>query len=505
MKRSSLILFLLCITLAVSAQQTDSSRFAALGLKLAEYYDAMKYESLDVQKSECDFLIESATDSDLRQFIAQDIYDHYIDSPVMGSENVAVYVYDKWFAEGKLNMRSQEELLDAKVHADFNRQSLIGCQAPYLNMESIDGTRVCLFDAGNRPGVFRVLYFYDTDCAKCKMETMFLNALFASKDYPVEFYAIYVGDKRQEWEHYVAEQFTSVPDAFHLWDPSLDSDFQNKYGVVRTPRLLLIDPEGVIIGRGLDTQALDLLLETAFASRQLEYGSRESEELFDGIFAASSGRPSENEVKGIADYIHDKTLAMGDVLMFKQLAGDYLYYLSTRTSEGFREGMRYHIDKNILSQDKVWTSQDDSLRVVGFAQMMSDLLSKSAPGSVITSIRVPAQRYTWRGSKSVDIRLDRLHGKRNIIIFYTEGCDVCAAEKEHAVKLLEMAADRKLSGPERRTARQTEVYMVNVDQLMSSDPQKASNLMDHFDLSSLPYITMTDSHGIVLRRYFSLQ
>lgn len=493
------------MTLVVSAQPTDSTRFAALGLKLAEYYDAMKYESLDVQKSECDFLIESATDPDLRQFIAQDIYDHYIGSPVMGSENVAVYVYDIWFAPGKLNMRSQEELLDAKVHADFNRQSLIGCQAPYLRMESIDGTWMNLFDAGTRPGVFRVLYFYDTDCAKCKLETMFLNALFESKDYPVEFYAIYVGDKRQEWEHYVAEQFASVPGAFHLWDPSLESDFQKKYGVVRTPRLLLIDPEGVIIGRGLDTQALDLLLETAFASRQLEYGSRESEEMFDGIFAASAGRPSENEVKGIADYIYDKTLAAGDVLMFKQLAGDYLYYLSTRTSEGFREGMRYHIDKNILSQDNIWTSQDDSLRVVGLAQMMSDLLSKSVPGAVIPSIKVPAQRYTWRGNRAVNIRLDRLRGKRNIIIFHTEGCDVCAAEKKQAMELLKAATDRRLSGEERRAARHTEVYMVNVDQLMDSDSQRASSLMDHFDLSALPYITMTDSHGIILRRYISLQ
>ena len=63
MKRILLILlplFLLVKTGEMSsfAQQLDSARMNALSSRLSEYFEALKHESLDVQKAECDFLID---------------------------------------------------------------------------------------------------------------------------------------------------------------------------------------------------------------------------------------------------------------------------------------------------------------------------------------------------------------------------------------------------------------------------------------------------------------
>ena len=269
-----------------------------------------------------------------------------------------------------------------------------------------------------------------------------------------------------------------------------------------TPRLFLVAPDGVILGRGLDVNALQTLLDGIFAPSVLEYGGPESEALYDGIFSASGGQPSEAEVKGIADYIADRTLARGDTLMFRQMAGDYLYYLASHSGEGVKEGLRYHIDRNILSCD-VWESADDSLKVVGFAQMMSDLLSKAAPGTLVPGIKVPGQLCTWRGEKFKDQRLDKLKKKVNIIIFYTEGCEVCAAQKAAAMDLLREGGAPAQAGPAAGSGRKINVFMINMDEIMASDPALAARLMDSFDLSSLPYILMTDSNGVVLRRYVS--
>lgn len=52
--------------------------------------------------------------------------------------------------------------------------------------------------------------------------------------------------------------------------------------------------------------------------------------------------------------------------------------------------------------------------------------------------------------------------------------------------------------------RRVRLVMVNVDKIMSSDPDLASGLMDSFDLSSLPFILQTDASGIIQRRYLSL-
>ena len=452
---------------------------AMLGERLQEYYKAIERESLTVQKGECDFLIESMTDSLLRQFVALDAYGHYFNSPLMGAENVAIYIYDKWINSGKVKMKSQEDLMAARIHAEFNRQSLIGKQAPDLQ------------GLNNQNGKYRVLYFYDTDCSKCKFESILLRNLLNSKAYPVQFVAFYVGDNKQAWEEYVLKSLTvnsKTVETVHMWDPTMESDYQRKYGVLQTPRLFLIAPDGTIIGRGLDTKALEILLDDAFQEKILTYGSPESEILYDGIFAMSGGKPSENEVKGISDYIHDKTLARGDTLMFKQMAGDYLYYLASHSGEGFKEGMRYHINKNILVDNGVWRSSDDSLKVIGFARIMDDLLSKAAPGTKVPAIKVTGRLYKGQKSRDVKVRLDKLRGNRNYIMFITDGCEICAAQKEAAFEILKKE--------------KANVLMINMDEIMESSPSLASKLMDAFDLSSLPYILITDSRGDILRRYF---
>ena len=504
--RSLVLILSFLLPLMAAARQADSTKTAALGDKLAEYYETLKHESLNVQKNECDFLIESTSDSLLRQFVALDIYGHYRDSKIMGAENVAVHVYDKWFASGQVKMRNEAELSAARAFEDFKRRSLIGEKAPSIYMETMDGSALEVFGPEDGMGSFRILYFYDTDCSKCELETSLLRQLLKSKDYPVELYAIYAGDDPLAWKNYAARRLF-IDGAIHLWDPSLVSDFQEKYGVTATPRLFLVAPDGIILGRGLDVNALQTLLDGIFAPRTLEYGTSESEALYDGIFSASGGQPSEGEVKGMSDYIADRTLARGDTLLFRQMAGDYLYYLASHSGEGVKEGLRYHIDRNIFSQD-VWKSADDSLKVVGFAQIMSDLLSKAAQGTVVPGIKVPGQLYTWRGEKFRSKRLDKLNQKVNIMIFYTEGCEVCAAQKAAAQALLRGDVAPEQAGVVGKDShvdsRDINVFMINMDKIMASDPALATRLMDSFDLSTLPYILITDSEGVVLRRYVSL-
>ena len=485
-----LITFLLC-TLVCGAEervQKDTAVLNALTAKLQEYFEAMMYESVQVQMGECDFLIESTSDSLLRSHVARTIYDHYSKSPVMGAEAVAIHVYDQWYKPGLVKMSSDAELFGAKVFVEFNRQSQIGCKAPELTMESSDGSLVQLFQDGDKQNVFRVLYFYDTDCSNCKIQSILLSNLLVTESFPVEFYAIYTGDNHESWMKYISERF-DIPGTsakiFHLWDPEIDSDFQRKYGILQTPRIFLVAPDGVIAGRGLDALALSQMLHQIFDSVDLEYGSKESADLFDGIFAGAL--PSVTDVQFLADQIASSTLPKGDTLMFRQMTGDLLYYLSTRSGEGFKEGLDYLIDTYIVD-NKAWRSADDSLKIVGFAGIMKDLLFKAKPGTQIADVKVPGVLVTAKGEKGYKASLKKLGAEKNIIIFYTEGCHICAAEKQAARE--QALADKNVA-----------VLMINVDEIMYTDPALASKLFDLFDLSSLPYIIETNSKGLIQRRY----
>ena len=498
MKRLIIILAaFLAAAVISSAQQFDSAKRVLLDEKLAEYTAAIEREGVQAQKEECDFLIGSSTDSLVRQYVALRLYDHYMSSKVMGAEAVAIHIFDTWFLPGKVSMGDDMDLMTARVYAEFNRQSQIGMQAPELTMEAMGGDIVTLFPSGdNVKDRHSVLFFYDTDCAKCKVESILLSHLLEEEDYPIDFYAIYTGDNRESWEAYVAERFdfpTGRTKVTHLWDPTLDSDFQRKYGILQTPRMYLIRPDQVIKGRGLDTYALALMLNEILAHPDLDYGNPQMDPLFDNLLAHST----ETGVKAAADYLAQSQLHAGDTTMCRQLLGDFLYYLAPKTGQAMKEGTKYLINEYILGRNDIWNTADDTLKVVGFAEIMDDLLSKSMQGSRIADIKVPGELLTAAKSAKKTMNLRKLKGESNIIIFHTNGCNICAAE---------IAAARNIiSQLDRKQKNKIKVFLVNVDDIMASDPALASKLFDSFDLSSLPFIISTDKKGIIDSRYVTLR
>lgn len=488
----ALLLFAGAVHLCVRAScVSDSLQKEALDERLAEYFAAIEHESLQVKSQECDFLIGSCTDSLMRQYVALAVYDRYSNSRLMGDEGVAIHVFDKWFRTGKVRMRSEADMLGAKVFAEFNRMSLLGCQAPDMTLYDMEYRPVDLSEAGK--GRFRILYFYDTSCASCRMQTILLRNILEEGDFPVDFYAVYVSDDEDAWKEYVMRQLDireGRTRVMHLWDPEMNSDFQRKYGVIQTPRMFLVGPDGTILGRGLDSKALGAMLYGIFNEKELVYGGEDSVRLFDEVFGES---PSRQDIVDISGYIAESTLGKGDTLMFRQMTGDLLYYLGSHRGEGVKEGLSYVVDEMVFPRGEIWRSRDDSLKIVSYAEMLRDLLSLSVPGSMVADLKVPATLLSSSGkARASEFRLRHLKGRRNIIIFYTDGCHICDAEKEAAAELVIREKGVK-------------VLLVNVDDVLADSLSSANVLFDSFDLSSLPFIIETDRKGRILRRYISLQ
>ena len=242
----------------------------------------------------------------------------------------------------------------------------------------------------------------------------------------------------------------------------------------------------------------------------------------------------------MAKALESSTLAKSDTLSFKHLEGDLLYWLTSRRDELSKEGALPFINEYILSRPGIWNTQDDTLKVVGLARMMKDLLSRTPVGSKLpkakdlisksSSAESQSNTTVWpdriqeqgevnnrnqasdRSLEQVDVsdkahgdhtliqprndanalflrdwtrKWNRLRRKGGYIVFHTEGCPVCKAELSAADSLGLRTLD------------------VNVDEIMVTNPALAKSLLDTFDLSSMPLILQVGRHGIILRRYLS--
>lgn len=509
------------ITALAILSGTEADCRPTLDEKLGEYLHAIRREPVEVQCSEADFLISACTDSVVRQNVAERIFRHYINTGIMGLEAVAVHVFDKWFSDGPVKMKNREEFLAAKIFADFNRQSLIGRKAPELSLRDTSGNAVTLFrqktgesaqkgDASSN-GRWSILYFYDTGCPKCIAESIMLENILENDNFDADFYAICTQDSRDRWTEWISGHF-NLPEGsntrvFHLWDPEMSSGFQIRYGILETPRIFLVGPDGIICGRGLDSVALEELMTSLLTPPSPAYGSDDSYAFYERVFSAYGDRISCGEIAGIADHIAERTLEDAhDTLLFKQMAGDLLYYFPMKRGSVYKCAEEYLIRNHIFGHDDIWNTPDDTLKVIGFAQIRADLLGRAAAGTRIPDIKVRGtlKKNTGRRTSETSgkMNLRKLCNDRTVIIFYTAGCDICKGEIAAADSLLAAEAQ---SGRDNRTALRTGVFMINMDEVSATDPETASLLLDTFDLTVLPYITEIDRKGIIRDKYMSLR
>jgi hypothetical protein len=276
----------------------------------------------------------------------------------------------------------------------------------------------------------------------------------------------------------------------HAWDPDLESDFQRKYGVLQTPRMFLVAPDGTVVGRGLDTPALQMLTDKYSGKEGYVYGTPEGTSLYEKVFADYGDDLKPEDVLDVAAYVAERTYGEGDTETFKHMEGDLLYFLSSQTGETFKEGTKLFIDKYILGVPNVWNKDEDASQVVSMAKMMKELLERTPVGSTVPDLKVHGTLLRKpclfrKASKEGSFSLR----KADYLVFYTKGCGRC----EETLAAARNLADNK-----------AKVLLVNMDTLMGVHPEEAQSLLDTFDLSGLPYVIQLGSGGVVLHRYVEL-
>lgn len=478
MKRFLGIFLAVLTTVLLHAQApVDSLRRAALGAKVDEYVDAIALYPLADQEAECDFLIRSCQDSLDRQFVAVRLYDRYLNSPLLGSENVAVHIVDEWFLSGQVEMYNEMDYINAFAFAEFNRSSLIGKAAPELRLKTANDEPVLLCPPGGT-GRYSVLYFYSPDCATCRLTTPGITATLARRSSDVDFHAINTDTDPERWGQYLAENERFHDLAHHVWDPEITSDYQRLYGVTKTPQLFLIDPKGIIIGRRLDRDGLETLLTNELALYEGDLWD-DAAALIDNVMATGG------TVGEIHQMIRRRT--EDNLRTYKILTAALLYHAMTHSGHDLRFGAD-SLARQILDDPDTWWTENDMLQVVSLASVSVKLMDLAPVGKRIPNVKAYGTLVRGDREKTGSFRLRRLCGRDHRLVFYSPACAHC--------KEILAALDTF-----RATHPKTRILLVNMDEMTDRHPAEAEVLLDSLDLSTLPMIIATGRRGLVQDKY----
>lgn len=455
------------------------------------------------------FIMTGKSDSEIAA-IAYYIYRYYRESRIMGYDEIAVYVADNYFLNGRYKLPDEGAMMEMRLFAETNRQSLIGMPAPALTLQDPAGTEYSI-PGGEQD--YTVLYFYDDECPSCQRTTPMLMQYLMSKTAGLNFtvYMIYTQDDREKWLDYMAKVIMAfaLPDnvqLVNLWDPEMSSDFVTKYGVISTPKLFVLDRNGIIIGRELTPSALAQVVELN------ESKLTPTETLLEQIFMPMANTADTTElVETIDTFFED---SKDNPEFFHEIFYTMYQYLKSSPSYTLQRGAAYLANKYIAGMPELWqtvefTDKGETRGNVIRADYSSvkEFLDQTAL-AVLMFYRNPLDRpvsdLLLRTPKNKEMSIYSIDAEYTVLYFYDMNCALCHSVSEEMNKIQKQYADSgvKVVAIYTGTDNKWKKYIKANDFAWISlwDRKRQSGMFDKYDLMDVPAIYLLDKDKINLAK-----
>ncbi|HEY0742386.1 MAG TPA: thioredoxin-like domain-containing protein [Chryseosolibacter sp.] len=240
--------------------------------KINEYLDKLYAPQPDTLKKAISKMVEKAKkNQETYKYSVWACVVKYQAHEIMGLDEVYVYLYDTYFANGEMNFWANDKMRkNLKDAADRMRKSLVGKPGANLIMQDVNKNPRSLYDIKNK---YTLLYIFDPDCGHCKEETPKLSSWYKKKKYDLEVYAVSLDTsmaKMKEWIKTMDMKWITVNGPRTYVGP-----IQDLYDCNTTPSLYILDNRKKIIAKKLPVDKVEDFLqqhervEKAKAARKL--------------------------------------------------------------------------------------------------------------------------------------------------------------------------------------------------------------------------------------------
>jgi thiol-disulfide isomerase/thioredoxin len=233
--------------------------------KIMRYFDKVIIPAPDTIIKECKMVLDKASaNEEVFKYTLQMLFNKYNNSNIMGMDKVFVFFAENYYLNGKATWADSTWLEKVKKRAYDLKPNLLGNKAADIKLLSPNDEFISLYLINAE---YTILFFYEPECGHCKKATPKLKAL--SDKYwgkGVEVLGIYIQYDKEKWLKFIESQH--LENWINGWDPYNQSNFRHNYDVTATPTIYLLDKDKKIIGKRIDTETIDKILEDEFKKKE---------------------------------------------------------------------------------------------------------------------------------------------------------------------------------------------------------------------------------------------
>ena len=442
-----------------------------------------------------DYIIAFSSDTLIQSALAGHLFNRFATSKIMGQENVAIHIAKSYFLNGRLRWSGEGGLAMLKFYVEFNENSLIGMDAPELQLFGPDKRPLSLRSLESR---YTIIYFFDDECTACKEIFPGLKEIVEQYGYlNISVYAVFTKSDPVKLSNFITEKFQTKESAVeqkwrYVQDLTNESDYNRLYNVLKTPQIYLLDGKKKIIGRGLDNNALKTLLEEE--QRRISYIFEQAQN-FAPQYLSIFNLTDTSELKAAFDPLF-KRLTSENNEIYNAVFYHLFEFLVIQEDQKLKDAAVYLADNYILPYSTLWYDKEFTGKRV---PLMTSRIAGNRPG-----MRAP--EVILSNIKGKAVNLTGKKAKMTLIYFFNIDCAVCkpfTAELKMAYNQLKKSGVRLVAVYMGDNPEKLPEYIKDENipwQILFPKPEEVVHLLEKYEINQIPHTYILDKEKRIVKK-----
>ncbi len=227
---------------------------------LETYFDYFVYPIPDTVKVRADKLLKKTEGTEeLYKFTMRWLTQRMLKSKIMGMDEVFVYLVENYHLQGKTPWLDANGIKEYTDIAYKLSPTSLGALAPELQLQDIFSRQDVNLHQTN--GAYTVVLFWDVECGNCRTEIAAMDTLYRTylKEKGVKIYAIATNGQLDKIQNFIKEN--NGLEWYNVADFKNDATYKEKYNVLGTPAMFLLDKNKKVIGKKINHENLKDIIE----------------------------------------------------------------------------------------------------------------------------------------------------------------------------------------------------------------------------------------------------